>query len=119
MLGQRRRLHQGVFQRRHVGVRAGQHFLKHDVRFAQPLEQSGGVGAQHRMRFQHFLDSRGCSVLRLRDRLLGGIVELVHRAGDNIGRRFTRLLIMREISLLLSIIVRVKAKPFSSIALTA
>ena len=29
------------------------------------------------------------------------------------------LLIMREISLLLSIIVRVKAKPFSSIALTA
>ena len=45
--------HQRVFERAHVLVRAGQHFLQHDVGFAQPLEQRGGVGAQHVVRFQH------------------------------------------------------------------
>ncbi len=57
--------HQRVFERAHVLVRAAQHFLQHDVGFAQPLEQSGGVGAQHRVRFQHLLDGRRRGFFRL------------------------------------------------------
>ena len=42
------------------------HFLQHDVGFAQPLEQRGGVGAQHVVRFQHLVDGGGGGLLRLR-----------------------------------------------------
>ena len=57
--------HERVFQRAHVLVGAAEHFLQHDVGFAQPLEQGGGVGPQHRVRLQHFLHGRRRGVLSI------------------------------------------------------
>ena len=95
--------HQRVFQRAHVLVRAGQHFLQHDVGFAQPLEQSGGVGAQHVVGFQHLADGGGRGLLR------DGRSPSARSRCSSLSVRVTVLvavspavLIMREISLLLS-----------------
>ena len=49
--------HQCVFESAHVFMRTAEHFLQQDIGFAQPLEQGGGIGAEHRVRFQHLLDA--------------------------------------------------------------
>src|SRR4029079_10121335 len=82
--------HERIFQRTHVFVSAAEYFLEHDVGFAQALEESGRVGPQHCVRLEHFLYGRRRCVLRLRDRFLRGLVELVDRARDHAGRRFAR-----------------------------
>ena len=62
---------QRVFQRAHVLVRAGEHFLQQDIGLAQPLEQSRGVAAQHAVGFQHLGDGGRSGLLRLFDRRMG------------------------------------------------
>ena len=79
--------HQRVLERAHVRVRAGKHFLQHDVGLAQPLEQRRGVGAQHVVRFQHLGDRRGRRLLGMLDRRTGGGMQVVECPGDGgIGR---------------------------------
>src|SRR4029079_18421140 len=82
--------HEGIFQGPHVLMSSAEHFLKHDVGFAQALEEGGRVGPQHCVRLEHFLHGRSRRVLRLRDRLLCRLVEFIDRAGDDVGGSFAR-----------------------------
>ena len=109
---------QRVLDRAHVLVRAAQHLLQEDVGLAQPLEQRGGVGAQHAVRFQHLGDrgrSRSCFDCSIAARVF---------SCRSLRVRLTALvavslasLTRRAICSLLSIMVRVKVKPWASIDL--
>ena len=71
--------------------RAAEHFLQQHVRLAQPLEQRGGVVAQHAVRFHHLGHGGGCGLLRALDRAARGRVEIGDRAVDRRGRLRARI----------------------------
>ena len=74
-----------------VVLGAAQHLADEGVGLAQPLEQRGGVGPQHSMRFENLGDRRDSDLLRLLDRALRRLVEFLHPLRDRRDRFLHRL----------------------------
>ena len=78
----------GVLDRVHVLLGAAEHLLQQDIGLAQPLEQRGGVGAQHGVRLLHLGDGGGRRLLGFLDRGLGRPMQFFERPRDGRLGRF-------------------------------